>query len=163
MLLMYSFADLNMANYPPNAESKLAKACTAMVAQPTVGGLRAFLLDWAGTALAEGALAAAPCYNLSSQLPAGHIPTISGGDWSGVGTGANGESWDFETCTLLIERIGTNNVTDMFPPRDSSLDWLTQHCAARFGAKPQPRRLAELWGFGALQEVTSRIIFTNGG
>ena len=108
MLLMYSFADLNMGNYPPNAESKLAKACTALVASPTVSGLKAFLLGWAGTSSSSTNTAvqnlsespeksqheavAAPCYNLSTQLPAGHLPTISGGDWSGVGTGANGLS-----------------------------------------------------------------------
>ncbi len=31
----------------------------------------------------------------------------------------------------LIEQIGTNNVTDMFPPRAWSFDWLNAHCAAR--------------------------------
>ena len=90
MLLMYSFADLNMENYPPNADSKLAKACAALVEQPTVAGLKAFLLQYAGVsewARAEGssqapAVATAmmagqvSCYNLSTQLPAGHLPTI---------------------------------------------------------------------------------------
>jgi len=92
----------------------------------------------------------------------GHLPTITGGDWSGVGGGANGESWDFETCTLLVERIGTNNETDMFPARAFTMSWLQQHCRSRFGVEPQPRRLADLWGFDRLQDLTSRIIFTNG-
>ena len=82
------------------------------------------------------------------------IHRYSGGDWSGVGTGKNGLSWDFETCTLLIERIGTNNKTDMFPFRESSLEWLQQNCEARFGVLPQPRRLADLWGFDHMQDLT---------
>ena len=158
MLLMYSFADLNMENYPPTADSKLTQACNVIVAQPTVEGLKGFLLGWAGTVAGPSDT----CYNLSSQLPGGTKPTISGGDWSGVGTGANGLSWDYETCTLLVERIGTNNVTDMFPERESSLEWLEKHCKSRFGVVPQPHRLADLWGFGHLQDLTSRIIFTNG-
>lgn len=44
--------------------------------------------------------------------------------------------WDFETCTLLVERIGTNNVSDMFPARNWTLDWMTQHCNDRFGVTP---------------------------
>lgn len=50
----------------------------------------------------------------------------------------------------------------MFPPRESSLGWLRAHCASRFGVAPQPRRLADLWGFDDMQHLTSRIIFTNG-
>jgi hypothetical protein len=63
-----------------------------------------------------------------------------------------------------VEAIGTNNVTDMFLPREWSMEWLTQHCAARFGVVPQPRTLADLWGFDAetLPRVTSRIAFTSG-
>jgi len=81
-----------------------------------------------------------------------------------VGTGNDGASWDWETCTLLVETIGTNNVTDMFPPRAWTPEWLTQHCQARFGVTPQPRALADAWGFDAasLPRVASRIIFTNG-
>ena len=57
------------------------------------------------------------------------------------------ESWDFETCTFLVEQIGTNGVSDMFTPRNWTIDWLNAHCAARFGVTPQPRALADLWGF----------------
>ena len=99
---------------------------------------------------------------MSAQLAAGPRATISAGDFSGVGAGLNGEAWDYETCTLLVERIETNNETDMFPPRAWSDAWLAQHCQQRFGVAPQPRRLADLWGFDDMAALTSRIVFTNG-
>ena len=152
-----------MGNYPPTNETRLALACAAIQAtQPTSpwGALAGFLTSY--SAAAPGAPAA--CYNLSAQLPSGARATISSGDWSGVGTGQDGSSWDFETCTYLVEAIGANNQSDMFLPRTWSLEWLNQHCASRFGVVPQPRTLAELWGFDAetLPRVTSRIVFTNG-
>jgi pimeloyl-ACP methyl ester carboxylesterase len=117
MLLMYSFADLNMENYPPDSSSKLHKACRGLIEQPNVAGLRGFLQEWAGVAqLGQGSLGSS-CYNLSTQLPAGHRPTISGADWSGVGTGANGLSWDYETCTYLIERIEVCGTCLLTAPR----------------------------------------------
>jgi lysosomal Pro-X carboxypeptidase len=101
---------------------------------------------------------------VSAQLPAGPRATISSGDWSGVGAGEDGESWDLETCQFLVEAIGTNNITDMFLPRAWSLEWLTAHCRVRFGLTPAPRALPDAWGFDAadLPRVTSRIVFTNG-
>jgi hypothetical protein len=110
------------------------------------------------------AAGAGGCYNMSSQLPSGHNASISSGDWSGVGTGNDGSSWDYETCTFLVEAIGTNGETDMFLPRAWSMEWLTAHCRARFGVTPQPRALLDLWGFdeATLPRVASRIIFTNG-
>ena len=161
-----------MANYPPSADTGLARACAAIqAATPTNawGALSSFLSSFSAPAPST-ALGAAPtpassaCYNLSSQLPAGPNATISSGDWSGVGSGQDGASWDYETCTFLVEAIGANNVTDMFLPRAWSLDWLTAHCQSRFGVSPQPRTLPELWGFDPdrLPSVTSRIVFTNG-
>ena len=86
------------------------------------------------------------CFNLTAQLPAGDAATISGGDWSGCGSGDDGRIWDLETCNYLVETIGTNNVTDMFPPREWTLDWLQMHCAERFGGAgaPQPTALADV-------------------
>lgn len=161
MVVMYTFADLNMANWPPPATA-LQEACAGIVATTPSspwGALAGFLGGFGAAASASAA-----CYNLSAQLPAGANATISSGDWSGVGVGDDGASWDFETCTLLVETIGTNNVTDMFIPRNSTMDWLSAHCAARFGVVPQPRLLADTWGFDAdrLADVTSNIIFTNG-
>lgn len=164
MVVMYTFANLNMANYPPGPATGLARACAGIQGGggSPWGALSTFLL---GYSLTSGAAAPGTgCYNLSTQLPSGPNATISAGDWSGVGSGQDGSSWDFETCTYLVEAIGANNITDMFLPREWSLDWLTQHCMSRFGVKPAPRTLPDLWGFdpNRLPHVTSRIIFTNG-
>jgi len=44
-----------------------------------------------------------------------------------------------------------------------SLAWLNKHCAERFGVTPEPRALADLWGFDRLNLTgASKILFTNG-
>ena len=175
MVFAYSWANLQMANYPPTALTGLAKACALFDA----GGadpwatLAAFFAGFAATRrrgvvpreLAPSPPAApAACYNLSSQLPSGARATISSGDWSGVGTGDGGAAWDYETCTLLVEAIGMTNTTDMFLPRIWSLGWLRSHCQARFNVVPAPLELVQLWGFDEahLPAITSHIVFTNG-
>ena len=79
-----------------------------------------------------------------------------------------------QTSTLLVETISTNNVTDMFPARQFTMDWLTKHAASRFNLHneeysistfPRPFALVDDWGFGSsdiLLSGASRIIFTNG-
>jgi hypothetical protein len=161
MVLMYSFANLNMANWPP-PNTSLRAACTALVENAGADAWKAlstFLSSYSAVEVGAGG-----CYNLSSQLPSGRAATISSGDWTGVGTGQDGSSWDFETCTFLVEQIGVNGVTDMFLPREWTIEWMNAHCQDRFGVTPQPRTLADLWGFDEdrLPSITSRIIFTNG-
>jgi hypothetical protein len=58
-----------------------------------------------------------------------------------------------------------NNVTDAFPPRLWTYEWLESHCKARFGVVPQPHALVDAWGFtpeGLVAAGASRILFTNG-
>jgi hypothetical protein len=57
-----------------------------------------------------------------------------------------------------------NGVSDMFLPREWTIDWTNAHCMARFGVTPRPHDLVDLWGFttDALPRVTSHMIFTNG-
>jgi hypothetical protein len=51
----------------------------------------------------------------------------------------------------------------MFPVRERSLEWLTDHCQSRFGVTPQPYGLVDEWGFNDLVAGgASRILFTNG-
>jgi hypothetical protein len=149
-----------MQNYPPGAFTSLSRACRTFTAShgSSWETLASFLKGFSIDAASSG------CYNVSLQLPAGANATVSSGDWSGVGSGADGSSWDFETCSLLIERISTNNVTDMFLPRAFTLEWLNTHCKSRFNIEPQPRQLADLWGFDQdrLPHVTDHIVFTNG-
>ena len=173
-------------SYPPTQNTGLARACAMIVegvaADPwatLVGFLSSYSSVYgglnnrrSGLPFEEPAPAPAPaqprapgvCYNISSQLPSGVNGTISCGDWSGCGSGDNGASWDFETCTRLVQQIGMSGITDMMLPREWSFEWMDVHCQSRFSLVPRPFELAELWGLSSnrLAKLTSRIIFTNG-
>ena len=101
---------------------------------------------------------------MTAQLPTGENATISSGDWSGVGTGPSGESWDFQTCTLEVEKIGFSEES-MFPRRDWKMSWMIDHCMSRFGVVPRPYDMVQKWRFNGTDLVennVTRIIFTNG-
>ena len=77
--------------------------------------------------------------------------------WLHSPQGRDGASWDFQTCSYLVEAIGSNGyfliyinfkiyflpirkflgITDMFLPREWSLQWLNNHCERRFKVTPQ--------------------------
>jgi len=163
MVFQYGWANLNMGNYPPGNTTRLYKACASVESAAPGnpwGALGSFFAAYSATTTST-----AGCFNLSAQLPSGVNATISSGDWSGVGTGDDGSSWDFETCSYLVSPIGTKRVTDMFMPRAWSMDWLNAHCLYRFGITPQPRTLPDLWGTdpeALVRAGASRIVFTNG-
>lgn len=127
MVIMYTWADLNMGNYPP-PNTPLRAACEQAVKDSGTDVIRDILHNYGlGSIGFPGSTrqdivtdgpSSGECYNLSTQLPSGANATITSGDWSGVGAGRNGESWDFQTCTFLVEAIGTNGQTDMFTPRN---------------------------------------------
>jgi hypothetical protein len=105
MVFAYTWADLNMANYPPTNATGLALACAAIEAGMASGAawpaLSAFFSGFAGfsaraerhslsglsgpTHLRSEASTPAACFNMSAQLPSGANATISSGDWTGVG------------------------------------------------------------------------------
>ncbi|CAB9503064.1 Lysosomal Pro-X carboxypeptidase [Seminavis robusta] len=156
MMVGYTFANDNMGNYPPSPQTNLYKDCQIFLDDHSsaVDKVKTFLTDRLGRG--------SDCFNMGLQLPAGRHATISGGDWSGDGTGTDGESWDFQTCTLLVEKIGFSHES-MFPPRNWTLDWMNAHCHARFGVKPRPTELVAKWKFDDLVAANaSRILFTNG-
>lgn len=192
MVFMYSFANMNMGYYPPRKDQPLARACEKLVVadkEPSsrLEALREILaanvrdsLPFHGSTkrrhavFIDGALRQrGDCASLQSQLPAGANGTITCGDWSGCGVGEDGQSWDLQTSSLLVERIGTEGgVNDMFPKRTWSLDWIREHARRRnFGCSEtadcvRPTELTDLWGFGDAEAFgragASRIIFTNG-
>ncbi|CAJ1930855.1 unnamed protein product [Cylindrotheca closterium] len=156
MVVGYTFANDNMANYPPGNETRLYKTCEifACTKSSSLEKVKNFLL----ARLAKGKT----CWDMSAQLPTGDNATITSGDWSGVGTGADGESWDFQTCTREVEHIGFSEWS-MFPDRPWSMDWLKDHCMTRFGVVPDPHGMVRQWGFDKLAEnKVRRIVFTNG-
>lgn len=157
MVVGYTFANDNMANYPPGNQTRLYKACETFSCpkSDSFEKLREFLIDRLSRDDNK-------CWDMKGQLPTGNNATISSGDWSGVGTGSNGESWDFQTCTREVEAIGFSE-SSMFPTRSWSLDWLEQHCQSRFGVSPAPYAMVRQWKFDRLVETNvTRIIFTNG-
>jgi len=155
MVIGYTFANLNMANYPPTNATGLFSACSTFADSTLTESQKA-------ATLLSTLTSPATCFSLSSQLPAGLNATVSSGDWSGVGSGADGEMWDFQTCSLLVESIGYDE-TSMFPPREWTMDWLTDHCKARFDVTPDPLKLATSWGFDDLESTDlTRVLFTNG-
>lgn len=157
MVVGYTFANDNMANYPPGNETRLFKACEIFSCSESSSfeKLRDFLVRRLSKDNSQ-------CWDMSGQLPSGDNATITSGDWSGVGTGPDGESWDFQTCTREVEAIGFSDWS-MFPKRAWSMDWLKQHCQVRFGVTPDPYGMVRRWKFDLLAETNvTRIVFTNG-
>jgi hypothetical protein len=192
MVLGYTFANLNMAYYPPTNTSRLYHSCEIFMtatnnsmassnnhvhprdsdSATSLQQIRDFFIynlqskklvvhgnqssDIANVVNEDA------CWNMKNELPSGDHATISSGDWSGVGSQGSGESWDFQTCTLLVEHISFGR-DSMFLERPFTLDWLTHHCQTRFGLQPQPYQLVHDWHFDDLiHQGASRILFTNG-
>eukprot|EP00980_Cylindrotheca_fusiformis_P007659 scaffold1605_cov141-Cylindrotheca_fusiformis.AAC.22 len=157
MVVGYSFANDNMANYPPGNKTRLYNTCETFSCDKSssLDKLRHFLVHRLSRENAT-------CWDMSGQLPTGENATISSGDWSGVGTGSDGESWDFQTCTREVEAIGFSE-SSMFPKREWSMDWLKKHCYSRFGVTPDPYGMVRCWKFDQLVETNvTKIVFTNG-
>lgn len=159
MMVGYTFANNNMWYYPPSTDSALVKGCQVFMNDKISSEER--LGQFLVTSLAGNVNT---CLDMRQQLPSGPFRSISGGDWSGIGTGTSGESWDFETCTLLVEAIGFDESKTMFPDRPWSLAWMGRHCRERFGVTPRPYELVQRWHWDDLAGKTnaSRILFTNG-
>ena len=180
MVVGYTFANDNMANYPPNTNAtRLYQGCTTFMncSHDSFYRLKEFLVsrlppfnDDDDTDDDDGNSNDSDnsCWDMKLQLPSGVNATISSGDWSGVGTSHDGESWDFQTCTLLVEAIGFEKYPkSMFPQRLWTLDWLSKHCQSRFGTNvvPQPYKLVQHWKFTEEELIVNnvtRILFTNG-
>jgi hypothetical protein len=162
MVVAYTFANDNMADYPPSTTTRLYRACQMFTSnlETSAGKVKRFLVERLSRQYESNNQTA--CWNMTRQLPSGPHATISSGDWSGVGIGDDGESWDFQTCTLLVEAIGMSRES-MFVPRVWSLGWLTHHCRSRFGVTPRPLEIVEKWHFDELVvSNASHILFTNG-
>lgn len=159
MIVAFTFANHNMAYYPPSPEAALSRSCRIFLQADVepMAKLSRFLIDSLSKQSDDK-----DCFSMQSQVPAGPNATISGGDWSGVGSGISGDSWDFQTCTLCVEAIGL--VDTMFPYRPWSIEWLTNHCQRRFGVTPDPFAINRRWGIHNLEgnPNATHIIFTNG-
>jgi len=154
MIVGYTFANHNMAYYPPSPDSRLVRGCQVFTQDKDAKSkLKQFLVTFLAPSNQE-------CLDMRTQVPHGPHATISAGDWSGVGTGRDGASWDFQTCTLLVETI---SLTALLPERNWTLEWMTRHCQERFGVAPEPTKLVQEWHWDDLVTAgASHILFTNG-
>lgn len=161
MVVGYTFANMNMAYYPPGKKTSLYQACQIFQDEDLTPLQK--MNNFLGNVLSSKDADHGHCFDLSTQLPSGANATITAGDWSGVGTGNNGEIWDTQTCTYLVERIGFSP-RSMFPNRPWTMDWLQSHCASRFGVEPRPFQYKKKWRFDDLVNGANatRILFTNG-
>jgi hypothetical protein len=165
MIIAYTFANDNMAYYPPDTTTLLYQSCKIFSSlHDDPFRIVSNFIHFHYYEKERFRHVSQNCIHMSTQLPSGPNATISSGDWSGVGTGSSGESWDFQTCTLLVEAIGFSENTTMFPSRPWTMSWLNKHCQRRFGVTPEPYRLVKAWHFDDLVGSTnaSHILFTNG-
>lgn len=83
-------------------------------------------------------------------------------DQTGCGTGPASRAWDYQMCTEIFYEQNTNNVSDMFPPRNWTMEKLNRYCSKHYGVKPDPvlNRL-QLGGINMTRSA-SKIIFSNG-
>ena len=70
-------------------------------------------------------------------------------------------AWDVQSCTEMGMLATTNNVTDMFPPTEWTLQDLTSYCQETYGLVPRRDWTVRYFGGGNLK-AASRIIFSNG-
>eukprot|EP01083_Nonionella_stella_P160944 526608_1 len=162
-MIYQQFANYAMGNYPPTT-SPLKAACKRIENGSVDDGL------WIWNRFLFPEQTEQGCINLAQYLPQGAHATIRCSDLSGCGSGYNGESWDYQACTEVIQPIGTNNITDMFPVFPFNMSWMDEHCMARFGVKASNGRLWLEKEFGLnsayfydkLKDITSHVLFSNG-
>jgi len=83
-------------------------------------------------------------------------------DQTGCGTGKAATAWDYQMCTEIFYEQNTNNVTDMFPPRNWTMTDLDAYCTKHYGVKPDPVRNRLQFGGIDMAKTASKIIFSNG-
>lgn len=156
-----SFADSNMiGNYPPSNNTWFAQLCHVFQNETAKDSLEMFANFWLNLEIQDKSV---DCFVMDFQMSEGDAATISSADWSGLGPGRDGRMWDFQCCTSLTPPMGFSNES-MFPYREWTYEWLTDHCVKRFGVVGDPLEMVKQWHFDDLVgQGASRIIFTNGG
>ena len=89
------------------------------------------------------------------------------------GDSPGAHAWGYLACTEIVHPIGANNLTDMFPPFNWSVESTKRQCNGVFGppdwaVTPRPTWIPDSFGtthlerFARLPSSTSKIIFTYG-
>ena len=159
MVLIDNNADINMDWYPPTSNTTtMAQQCRVFLDHD----LDSYQKMGAFFKIIDETRQPNHCFDLLSQLPAGANATLSTADWSGAGPGDVGRAWEFQLCTEQITPLSVSK-RSMFPAREWTLEWLTQHCQNRFGVTPDPFMLVNKYHFDDLiGHGASYILFTNG-
>jgi dipeptidyl-peptidase-2 len=153
-----AFPTLGMCDYPYPADFlaplpawPVKYACEQALAAPsTLEALAAV-----AAVMYNGTDGTRHCFDIEQEF-------VECADQSGCGTGPAGIAWDYQACTELIWFMNTNNVTDMFPPRNWTLHDLIPYCHKHYGITPRPDWLLEEFGSGNISTSATRIIFSNG-
>lgn len=76
------------------------------------------------------------------------------------------QTWTYQTCTELWYPMGTNNITDCFPPNPWNAQDFVNYCKATYGVIPNPQWLKINYGMSAnfqkALKYASNIAFMNG-
>ena len=112
----------------------IGPACQRMAAASLRENNENRTLQWYGANLPAGAavlqaLLTRPDGTLPPQKP--RCLNITEFDEQGRGGGA--KSWDYLACTEIVHPIGSNNVTDMFPPYNWSISGTSLQCQGHWG------------------------------
>lgn len=147
-----AFTEMAMCDYPypstflaPLPANPINVACDHIVANGTKGLAQAVAMPYG----ADG------CMDMFTSF-------VECADQTGCGVGADAKAWDYQMCSEVIYEQATNNVSDMFPPREWTLANLTAYCQKHYGTSIDLNFLRIAFGGVNLQKVTSRIIFSNG-
>ncbi|XP_065645101.1 dipeptidyl peptidase 2 isoform X2 [Hydra vulgaris] len=151
-----AFTLLSMVDYPYPAKfmadlpgHPVELACSYMQVEDKLAGLAKI------TDLLYGK--PANCHDLYEEYVACSDPT-------GCGTGPDNPPWDYQACTEMILPGGSNNITDMFPHLDFTLEMRQHYCSKRWGLGYSRLNWLATQYWGSLNDIkkASRIIFPNG-
>jgi len=159
-----AFVSLAMCDYPyptgflaPLPAWPVKVACEMMLGKSEESAnspLLARLAQAAGL-FYNGTTGTLACFNITDEY-------VECADQTGCGLNSDGQAWDYQSCSEVSYFPITNNVTDMFPPRNWDLPQLTSYCGTQWGIIPRPNWLVTEYGFDRIARSASNIIFSNG-
>lgn len=150
------FATFAMLDYPYAANglpaSPAAVACRAAEAAFAATGDSVAALLATVNVVYNTSSAPVQCHDVDAEAPSDCI------DPTGCGTGSDAVSWDYLCCTSETARIGTNNVSDVFPPKAFDPQGVNLYCSRHWKTTPD---LDFANHYASFKRATN-IIFSNG-
>ncbi|TMW56748.1 hypothetical protein Poli38472_006758 [Pythium oligandrum] len=158
MAVLYAFDTLAMGNFPyPSSyltggaadlpSWPVREACSHLAGDFTDGEDDEKLLE----SLREASFV---FLNATQDLQCYKLPSLE--DFDGI--------WDYQWCTEMLPQetyFNSNGETDMFWPRNITIDAITERCQQVWGTTPDPDWIRVSYGDSALRGA-SNIVFSNG-